>query len=133
LRSETAHDLLDPDASLSVVVRLGLLQRRSRDLPYGLNMLENVVAVFIAFGMFLTGYEIVREALFASRRMLDVRPVILAGVALTLITPLAFSRYELRVGRAMNRPAGSRRQTISVPTFSPPVGCMPRWLSWWFS
>lgn len=63
MRSETAHDLLDPDASLSVVVRLGLLQRRSRDLPYGLNKLENVVAVFIAFGMFLTGYEIAREAL----------------------------------------------------------------------
>jgi len=105
LRAETAHNLLDLAASLSVVIGLALSLRKSRDFPYGLYKLENVVAVFIAFGMFFTGYEIAKEALFAPAGTPDVHPVMLAGVALALAVPLVFSQYELRAGRAINSPS----------------------------
>ena len=105
MRAETAHNLMDLAASLSVLLGMALSERKSRDFPYGLYKLENVVAVLIAFGLFLTGYEIAREAVFAPPRAPDVRPVMLAGVALALLIPLAFSRYELRIGRAINSPS----------------------------
>jgi cation diffusion facilitator family transporter len=105
LRAETAHNLLDLAASLSVLGGLALSQRKSRDFPYGLYKLENMVAVFIAFGMFFTGYEIAKEALFASAAPPNVRPIMLAGVALAMAIPIGFSQYELRIGREINSPS----------------------------
>jgi len=105
LRAETAHNALDLTASVSVVVGLALAERKSKTFPYGLYKVENVVAVFIALAMFFTAYEVAHEALFSAHRAVDVRPVMLAGVAVAAAIPLAFSRYELRIGRAVNSPS----------------------------
>lgn len=105
LRAETAHNLLDLAASLSVLGGLALSQRKSREFPYGLYKLENMVAVFIAFGMFFTGYEIAKAALFTPSTAPNVRPIMLAGVALAMAVPLSFSQYELRIGKELNSPS----------------------------
>jgi cation diffusion facilitator family transporter len=105
LAAETTHNLLDLLASIAVLVGVTLSQRKARAFPYGLYKVENVVAVFIAFGTFFTGYEIAREALFAARRTPDVRPLMLAGVILAAAIPLVFSYYELRLGRCVNSPS----------------------------
>ena len=105
LAAETTHNLLDLLASIAVLVGVTLSQRKARAFPYGLYKVENVVAVFIAFGTFFTGYEIAREALFAARRTPDVRPLMLAGVILAAAIPLVFSYYELRLGRRVNSPS----------------------------
>lgn len=105
LRAETAHNLLDLAASLSVLGGLALSQRKNRDFPYSLYKLENMVAIFIAFGMFFTGYEIAKEALFASAAPPNIRPILLVGVALAMAIPVGFSQYELRIGREINSPS----------------------------
>ena len=105
LRAETAHNLLDLAASLSVLGGLALSQRKSHEFPYGLYKLENMVAVFIAFGMFFTGYEIAREALFTPVTSPNVHPVMLVGVAIAMAIPLIFSHYELRIGKGINSPS----------------------------
>jgi len=105
LRAETAHNLLDLAASISVLIGLAFSQRKNRKFPYGLYKLENMVAVFIAFGMFFTGYEIAREALLAPSVPLNIHPVILAGVVLAIAVPSIFSKYELRVGKEINSPS----------------------------
>jgi cation diffusion facilitator family transporter len=105
LTAETAHNMLDLIASVSVLAGLTLSQRKSRAFPYGLYKVENVVAVFIALTTFFTGYEIAKEALLAPSHAPDVRPVMLAGVLVAAAIPLAFSQYELRVGRAFNSPS----------------------------
>jgi cation diffusion facilitator family transporter len=105
LQADTAHNLLDLVASLSVVVGLAFSQRKNRAFPYGLYKLENVVSVLIAFGMFLTGYEIAREALISTAQAPEVRPVMLAGVGVAILVPALFSRYELRLGGSLNSPS----------------------------
>ena len=105
LTAETAHNMLDLIASVSVLVGLTLSQRQSRAFPYGLYKVENVVAVFIALTTFFTGYEIAKEALLAPSHTPDVRPLMLGGVLLAAVIPLAFSQYEMRVGRSLNSPS----------------------------
>jgi cation diffusion facilitator family transporter len=105
LKAETTHNVLDLTASLAVLVGVTLSEHKSRTFPYGLYKIENMVSVFIGFATFVTGYEIAREALFSASHAPDVRPIMLGGVIVAAVIPLAFSRYEMRVGRETNSPS----------------------------
>jgi len=105
LRAELAHNVLDLTASLAVLVGVTLSEHKSRAFPYGLYKVENMVSVFIGFATFVTGYEIVKDALFSAPHSPDVTPIMLGGVAVAAAIPLAFSRYEMRIGRATNSPS----------------------------
>jgi cation diffusion facilitator family transporter len=103
--AEMVHNLVDLAASVAVLAGLKISQRQSKDFPYGLYKVENVVAVGVALLIFLSGYEIAKEALLSSVQEATVEGWMLAGVVLSALIPLLFSRYELRAGRAANSPA----------------------------
>jgi cation diffusion facilitator family transporter len=103
--SEMLHNLVDLLASMAVLVGLKISQRRSKSFPYGLYKVENVIAVVVAILIFFTGFEIVREALFAATRPTTVNLWMLAGVMLSVIISLAFSHFELRAGKEANSPS----------------------------
>ena len=103
--AEMVHNLVDLTASVAVLLGLKISQRRSRRFPYGLYKVENLVAVGVAVLIFFTGFEIVREAIFAAQRVTYVSPWMLAGVVLSALIPLSFSYFELRAGKAANSPS----------------------------
>ena len=103
--AEMVHNLVDLVAAVAVLAGVKVSQRKSRAFPYGLYKVENVVAVVIAVLIFVTGYEIAKQSLLATGREATVTPLMLGGVALSAIIPLAFSFYEMRVGRAVNSPS----------------------------
>jgi cation diffusion facilitator family transporter len=103
--AEMVHNLVDLVASVAVLAGVKIAERESRAFPYGLYKVENVVAVGVAILIFFTGYEISREALRADVGPATVNGWILAGVALSAFLPLAFSRYEMRMGREFNSPS----------------------------
>lgn len=103
--AEMVHNLVDLTASVAVLAGLKLSRRRSRAFPYGLYKIENMVAVGVAVLIFFTGYEIVKEAVFAPPREATVSPWMLGGVVLSAVIPLLFSHFELRAGRAANSPS----------------------------
>ncbi|MHC4946253.1 MAG: cation diffusion facilitator family transporter, partial [Planctomycetota bacterium] len=103
--AEMVHNLVDLMASIAVLVGLKLAKRESRDFPYGLYKVENLVAVGIALLIFIAGYEIAREALFGQEGETLVNLWILGGVLLSMIIPISFSVYEMRVGRSANSPS----------------------------
>ena len=103
--AEMVHNLVDLVASVAVLAGVKISERESRAFPYGLYKVENVVAVGVAVLIFFTGYEIAREAIFAEAQAATVNGWMLAGVALSAIIPLAFSFYEMRVGRELNSPS----------------------------
>ena len=105
LAAETVHNVVDLTASVAVIIGLGLAYRKSKNFPYGLYKVENVMAVVIAFSVLFTGYEIVREAAFSSSRHVVVLPLMLGGVAVAAVVPFLFGRYELRVARVLNSPS----------------------------
>jgi cation diffusion facilitator family transporter len=105
LAADAVHSSVDVVGSLVVLGGLVIARRKSRTFPYGLYKVENVAAVVVALLIFLAGYEIAREAWQGTARVLTASPVILAGVALTILIPLAFSRYEARLARTTNSPS----------------------------
>jgi cation diffusion facilitator family transporter len=105
VEAEMIHNLVDLLTAVAVLMGLKLSTRKSKDFPYGLYKLENVVAVVLAVMTFFTAYEIARDALFEPTRLAMVDPWMLAGVAVAAVIPLAFSHFELRAGRAANSPA----------------------------
>jgi cation diffusion facilitator family transporter len=103
--AEMVHNLVDLVASVAVLAGVKLSERESRDFPYGLYKVENVVAVAVAILIFFTGYEIAKEALLAEPEVATVNVWIVGGVVLSAVVPFAFSLYEMRVGRALNSPS----------------------------
>jgi cation diffusion facilitator family transporter len=103
--SEMIHNLVDLMASIVLLIGLIISQRQSKSFPYGLYKVENVVAVALSALIFLTGYEIVRDAVLGAEKHLTVGPLILAGVALSALIPFFFSHFELRGGKLANSPS----------------------------
>jgi cation diffusion facilitator family transporter len=103
--AEMVHNLVDLVASVAVLAGVKISERESRHFPYGLYKVENVVAVGVAILIFFTGYEIAREALRGDGGPATVNGWMLAGVALSAVIPLAFSHYEMSVGRQINSPS----------------------------
>ena len=103
--AEMVHNLVDLVASVAVLAGVKISERESRAFPYGLYKVENVVAVGVAILIFFTAYEIAKKALFSEPEAAMVSGWMLAGVALSAVIPLAFSVYEMRVGRELNSPS----------------------------
>jgi cation diffusion facilitator family transporter len=103
--AEMVHNLVDLVASVAVLAGVKISQRDSHAFPYGLYKVENLVSVGVAILIFFTGYEIAKEALLAKAQSATVSGWMLAGVALSAVVPLAFSVYEMRVGRSLNSPS----------------------------
>jgi cation diffusion facilitator family transporter len=103
--AEMVHNLVDLVAAVAVLAGVKISERESRDFPYGLYKVENVVAVGVAILISSTACEIAKEALSAETRTATVSGWMLAGVALSAVIPLAFSVYEMRVGRELNSPS----------------------------
>jgi cation diffusion facilitator family transporter len=103
--AEMIHNLVDLMASVAVLVGLKLSQRKSSDFPYGLYKVENVVSAGIALLIFITGYEIAHQAIFAEQMPITVSAWMVGGVFLSMFVPMAFSWYEMRMARAANSPS----------------------------
>ena len=105
VEAEMVHNMVDLLTAIGVLVGLKLSTRKSKDFPYGLYKLENVITVFLSLMTFLTAYEIARDALFAGGVQATVDAWMLVGVVIAAAIPLTFSVFELRAGQAANSPA----------------------------
>jgi cation diffusion facilitator family transporter len=103
--AELAHNVVDFAAAMAVLAGIKLASRKSKAFPYGLYKLENLAALGLALLIFLTAYEIARDALLAPAVAVRAKDWMLAVLAATGVLPLVFSRFELRAGRAANSPA----------------------------
>jgi len=103
--AELLHNVVDLLTAMAVLVGIRLATRKSKSFPYGLYKLENVVAVGLAMMVFLTAYEIARDAVVAPPADVTVDAWMLPGIALAAAIPLVFSHFELSAGRQANSPA----------------------------
>ncbi len=105
VEAEMVHNAVDLLTAVAVLIGLKLSTRKSKDFPYGLYKLENVVAVGLAVMIFFTAYEIARDAFFEPTRLATVDPWMLVGLVVATAIPLVFSHFELRAGKAANSPS----------------------------
>ncbi len=102
--AELIHNLVDLFAAAAVLIGLKLATRKSKAFPYGLYKVENLVAAGLAGMIFVSAYEILREALLAPSVPVRADAWMLATLLATASIPLVFSHFELRAGRAANSP-----------------------------
>ncbi len=105
VRAEMVHNGVDFLTAVAVLIGLRLSTRKSKEFPYGLYKLENVITVGLAVMIFVTAYEIARDALFTPAQVATVDPWMLGGVIVATIIPLVFSHFELQAGQEANSPA----------------------------
>ena len=105
LAASATDSAVDIIASIVVLVGLVISKRKTKTFPFGLYKVENLVSIVIAVLILVAGYEIAKEAIAGSSGPVSTEWWILAGVAVTVLVPLLWSRYELRVGRAANSPS----------------------------
>lgn len=103
--AELIHNVADLLAAAAVLIGLKLAARKSRNFPYGLYKVENLVAAGLAGMIFLTAYEIARDAMLGAAGPARVEGRMLVALVTTLAIPLLFSRFELRAGQVANSPA----------------------------
>jgi cation diffusion facilitator family transporter len=105
LAASATDSAVDIIGSIVVLVGLVISKRKTKTFPFGLYKVENVVSIVIAVLIFVAGYEIAKEAIVGAEGPVTTEWWMLAGVGLTVIVPLLWSRYELRVGRMANSPS----------------------------
>jgi cation diffusion facilitator family transporter len=103
--AELIHNLVDLLAAVAVLIGLKLANRTSAAFPYGLYKLENLIAAMLAALVFVTAYEIARDALLAPPTPVQADAWMLVLLLVTALIPQLFSYYELRAGRTANSPA----------------------------
>lgn len=98
LAADATDSVVDTFSRLVVLIGLIISQRKSKQFPYGLYKVENIVSIIIALLIFVAGYEIAREAIFAPKVELRLTLWLVVGVGATVVIPLLFGTYELRWG-----------------------------------
>ncbi len=104
LLADGVHSLSDLAAALSIFLGIILSNRKSRQFPYGLYKVENLVSLVSAFAIFFAGYEIGRQVFMGEMKQMQSLFIPLIVIGITLVVTFAFSRYEMRKGKEVNSP-----------------------------
>jgi cation diffusion facilitator family transporter len=106
LVADAIHSSTDVISSATVLAGMKISKRKSKNFPYGLYKVENLVSLISSIFIFLAGYEIVHTVFFEAQNLNTKNlPYVIGGVLLTMGITFAFSRYELREGRAIGSPS----------------------------
>jgi len=105
LKADAVHSLVDVFASIALIIGLVISRRKSRNFPFGLYKLENLVSIIISLLLFLTAYEILMEAINGKTAAGAYNPWVLIAVAALILIPFFFGRYELNMGKKYNSPS----------------------------
>jgi cation diffusion facilitator family transporter len=117
LEADAVHSLIDVLASIALLAGIWLSSRKSKEFPYGLYKVENLVSVAIAGLIFLTAWEIANQALSGTATPVPYSGWVLLAVALLVSAPYLLGSYEMRVGRLHNSPsliADGRQHRVDV-------------------
>jgi cation diffusion facilitator family transporter len=105
LRADAIHSLVDVFASIALILGLAISSRKSKNFPYGLYKVENIVSIIISLLLFLTAYEIALEAIKGDHAAIGHEGWILAAVAALIPVPFIFGSYVVSIGKKANSPS----------------------------
>jgi len=106
LMADAIHSSTDVISSITVLAGIKISKRQSKHFPYGLYKVENFVSLLTSLFIFLAGYEIVKTVFFEpSTLKTEYLPYAMGGLVVAMGITFAFSRYELRQGKAIGSPS----------------------------
>jgi cation diffusion facilitator family transporter len=106
LVADAIHSATDVISSATVFAGIKLSKRKSKNFPYGLYKVENFVSLLSSILIFVAGYEIVHTVFFKPQTLkTQFLPYAMVGVLVALGITYAFSRYEMKQGKAIGSPS----------------------------
>jgi len=106
LVADAIHSATDVISSITVLAGIKISKRKSKHFPYGLYKVENFVSLLTSLFIFFAGYEIVKTVFFEPFTLKrEYLPYAIGGLVLATGITFAFSRYELRQGKAIGSPS----------------------------
>ena len=106
LLADAIHSSTDVISSITVLAGIKISKRKSKNFPYGLYKMENFVSLLTSLFIFLAGYGIVKTVFFESLTLkTKYIPYAMGGLVASMAITFAFSRYELRQGKAIGSPS----------------------------
>jgi cation diffusion facilitator family transporter len=106
LVADAIHSTTDVISSVTVLAGIKISKRKSKNFPYGLYKVENFVSLLTSLFIFLAGYEIVKTVFFEPFTLKkEYLPYAMGGLVAAMAITFAFSRYELRQGKAIGSPS----------------------------
>lgn len=117
LEADAIHSFLDVFASVALLAGIWLSSRKSRNFPYGLYKIENIVSIIIAFLVFFTAWEILAEALYGEAMSQPFSGWVLVAVGALVSVPYLLGTYEVKVGTTFHSPsliADGRQHRVDV-------------------
>ena len=102
--AEMVHNGVDLFAAVAVLLGLKLSARKSKQFPYGLYKLENIISVGISILIFFTAFEIAKRAILAPPTSVKTSLWMLWAIVFSAVLPLIFSRLEMAAGRSSRSP-----------------------------
>ncbi|MEI8082332.1 MAG: cation diffusion facilitator family transporter [Actinomycetes bacterium] len=106
--AEGIDTCVDIITSVAVMIGLKLSQRRSKDFPYGLYKIENIVTVAIAALILYSAYELATESidrLLSAQEQITNPWVAMATMAVVAIITGLLAWNKGRVGKSENSPS----------------------------
>jgi len=117
LEADAIHSFLDVFASIALLAGIWLSSRKSRNFPYGLYKIENIVSIIIAFLVFFTAWEILAEALYGEGTIQPFSGWVLVAAGALVSVPYLLGTYEVKVGTTFHSPsliADGRQHRVDV-------------------
>jgi cation diffusion facilitator family transporter len=106
LLADAIHSSTDVISSVALFIGIRIAGRKTKRFPLGLYKVENLISLGIAFIIFLTGYEMIREVFFQHKILTLTRPYYaMATACIAMMVTWLFSAYEMKIGRQENSPA----------------------------
>ena len=106
VKADALHSLSDVISSAVILIGIKISKRTSRDFPYGLYKIENLVALATSLLILYAGFEIAKEVFAGPGRPLPSRlPLAVGGIIATILIAWLFSRYELKKGHETGSPS----------------------------
>jgi len=105
LTADGVHSLSDLAASGSVYVGIVISNKKSKNFPFGLYKVENLVALVSAFAIFFAGYEIAKDVFFGESTEMKNLPVALGVIGLTVLITYLYATYEEKMAVKLNSPS----------------------------
>ena len=105
IKADAIHSLTDFISSLAVFAGLKISKRKSKTFPYGLHKVENLISLIISFFIFLAGYEIGKEVIFASLPKVKHLNLALLVSIIAFLVSYFLSIYKIRAGKKTNSPS----------------------------
>jgi len=97
---------VDVLASLTVFAGIKISEHKSKQFPYGLYKVENLVSLATSFAIFFAAYEIVVEVIESSPDIIFTNiPIAITGMLIASGISFLFSRYELKTGLKSGSPS----------------------------